>query len=88
MRFEVFLMRCIVRRRLQGPPRRQNSGVHPGVHNPRTLRPSSDSSDAGKGNELAKSFIRRSFPAALKSPGPLVHVGSTPTPGTTLSAAS
>src|SRR3989442_322841 len=63
-------------------PSRAGSGVHLGVHNPRTLRPSSDSSDTGKGNELAKSVVRCLFPVALKSLGPLALLGSTPSPGT------
>src|SRR2546425_10349111 len=46
------------------------------------LRPSSDSSDTGKGNELAKSCVRCLSPVALKSLGPPACVGSTPTPGT------
>src|SRR3989454_10931508 len=57
----------------------RKTGVHLGVHNPRTLR---HSSDTGKGNELAKSFVRCLSPVALKSLGPLACVGSTPTPGT------
>ena len=60
----------------------RRAGVHLGVHDPRTLRHSSDSSDTGKGNELAKSFIRCLLPVTLKSLDPLGHVGSTPTPGT------
>ena len=59
------------------------SGVHVGVHNPRTLRHSSDSSDTGKGNELNKSFVRCPLPVALKSLGPRAPLGSTPSPGTT-----
>ena len=64
--------------RFMGP----KPSVHLGVHTPRTLRHSSDSSDTGKGNELAKSCVRCLSPVALKSLGPLAHVGSTPTPGT------
>ena len=56
------------------------TGVHLGVHNPGTLRPSSDT---GKGNELTKSFVRCLSPVALKSLGPLALLGSTPSPGTT-----
>src|SRR2546425_4607187 len=62
----------------------RKTGVHLGVHNPRTLRHSSDSSDTGKGNELAKSFVRCLSPVALKSLGPLACVGSTPSPGTSV----
>jgi hypothetical protein len=63
---------------------RLRTGVHLGVHNPRTLQYSSDSSDTGKGNELNKSFVRCLSPVALKSLDPLGRVGSTPTPGTNL----
>src|SRR5437867_1244716 len=58
------------------------TGVHLGVHTPRTLRHSSDSSDTGKGNELAKSFVRCLSPVVLNSLGPLALLGSTPSPGT------
>ncbi len=56
--------------------------VHLGVHNPRTPRPSSDSSDTGKGNELNNSFVRCPSPVALKSLDPLGREGSNPSPGT------
>src|SRR5262245_64779225 len=56
------------------------TGIHLGVHNPRTLRPSSDSSDTERGQRIAKSFVRCPLPGALKSLGPLACVGSTPTP--------
>lgn len=64
------------------PPRSSESGAHLGVRNPRTVGHSPDPMDGKKGNELAKSFVRCTFPAALKSLGPLGHVGSTPSPGT------